>query len=189
VVAGIAILVLATIAIKNHYDTMGMPWTLITPSQHVEVATRMNELRDKGQFDDAVELGLRSVKDQPGDDFVFQMIATTYFIRAMQDKDRSGKWARLGGEYSKKALDLNPTDISNVFNVGVNYTIVGDDLDTGGCEYYRTALAVFESLVPRLQGNHAETQGRTVRLAPFRKENEEELPRVRERLRRCQTNQ
>jgi len=188
-VAGIATLLCAIIAIKHYYDAIGMPWRLISPSQHVEVATRMAELRNKGRFDEAVELGLHSAKGQPGDDFIFQMIAMTYFIRALQDKDQSGKWAKLGAEYSEKALDLNPTDIANIFNVGVNYMIVGDDLDTGGCEYYRKALTVFESLVPRLQGNQVETQGTTVRLAPFRKRNEEELSSVRERLRHCrQTN-
>ena len=64
--------------------------------------------------------------------------------------------------------------------------IIGDDLDTGGCEYYRRAQTVFENLVPHLQGESAETQGRTVRLAPFRKRNEEEVSRVKERLQRCQ---
>lgn len=64
--------------------------------------------------------------------------------------------------------------------------IVKDDLDTGGCEYYRRAVTVFESLIPRLQGDHAETQGRKVRLAAFRKRNQEELSRVRERIGRWQ---
>jgi hypothetical protein len=186
VVAGVAILVFAAIAIKRYYDTIGMPWTLITPGQHVEVATRMAELRNKGRLDEAVGLGLHSVKGQPGDDFIFQMIAETYFIHALQDKDQSGKWAKLGAEYSEKALDLNPTDIANIFNVGVKYMIAGDDLDTGGCEYYRKALMIFESLVPRLRGNQGETQGRTVRLAPFRKQNEEYVSRLKSRLRHCQ---
>ncbi|MBZ5613310.1 MAG: hypothetical protein LAO23_04810 [Acidobacteriia bacterium] len=186
VAAVVIIVVVAIIAIKLYRDALDAPWSLVTPSQQVEAATRIAELRDRGRFDDAVELGLRSAKGQPGDDFIFQTIATTYFMRAFQDTDQRGKWMKLGAEYSQKAMDFNPMDVANVFNVGLNYRIVGEDLDTGGCEYYRKAQAVFESLAPRLQGDRAETQGRTVRLAPFRKRNEEELSRVNATLRNCQ---
>jgi len=184
---GIAILVFAAIAIRNYRFAPEMSSALSTQNQEVvEVTTRMAELRDKGRFDQAVELGLHSIKGQPRDDYIFHTIATVYFIRALQDKDQSRKWTTLGAEYSERALVVNPTDIANIFNVGVNFMVVGDDLDTGGCEYYRKSLAIFESLVPRLQGDHAETQGRTVRLGPFRKQNEEYLSMLRSRLRGCQ---
>jgi hypothetical protein len=179
-----AMLLFTVFAIKHYYDTRDLPWSLVAPRQYVDVATRMAELRNNGHFDEAVELGLHSMKGQ-GDDFLFQMIATTYFTRAFQDKDRSGDWAKLAAEYSEKARDADPTDLANLLNVGVNYTITGDYLSTGGCEYYRKARAVFESLVPRLQGDRAETQGRTVRLAPFRRRNQEEISRISDRLRSC----
>src|SRR6266404_624493 len=183
---GLAIVALAIIVIKYRRDTAGMSTALFAQNQDViEVTTRMAEFRSKGQFDEAVELGLHSVKGQPVDDYLFHTIATVYFVRALHDKNQGGKWTRLGAEYSEKALAANPTDVANVFNVGVNYMVVGDDLDTGGCEYYRKALAVFEGLAPRLQGEHAETQGRTVQLAPFRRRNEEYRSRLRSRLRSC----
>jgi hypothetical protein len=183
---GLAIVVFAIIIIKNQRDAPGMSTALFAQTQDVGVATtRMAELRNKRQFDEAVELGLHSVKGRPTDDFLFHAIATTYFIRALHDKDQSGKWARLSAEYSEKALAVNPTDIANIFNVGVNYMVVGDDLDTGGCEYYRKSQAVFDGLIPRLQGDHAETQGRTVQLASFRKRNEEYRSMLKARLRSC----
>ena len=184
---GLAIFVFAIVVIKNQRDTPGMSTALFAQTQDVgEVTARMAELRNKRQFDEAIELGLHSVKGQPTDDFLFHAIATTYFIRALHDKDQSGKWARLGAEYSEKALAVNPTDIANVFNVGVNCMVVGDDLDTGGCEYYRKSPAVFDGLIPRLQGDYAETQGRTVRLAAFRKRNEEYRSMLKARLRPCE---
>ncbi len=186
VVAGIVIAAFTLIAIKHHRDTMEMPWSLLTPSQHVQTVTKMAQLRNEGHFDEAIDLGLHSISGHSGDDFIYQMIATIYFMRSLHDKDQSGKWTKLGAEYSEKALDSNPNDIANVFNVGMNYVIIGDDLDTGGCEYYRRAQTVFENLVPHLQGDSGETQGRTVRLAPFRKQTEEELSRVKESLRHCQ---
>jgi hypothetical protein len=184
---GLTILVFAIIVIRNYRYAPEVSTALLTQNQEVgEVTTKMDVLRDKGQFDEAVEVGLRSVKGQSGDGYIFHRIATTYFVRALHDKDQSGKWARLGAEYSEKALAANPRDIANVFNVGVNYMIVGDDLDTGGCEYYRKALAVFDGLVPRLQGQHAETQGRTVQLAPFRKRNDEYRTMLKSSLRHCE---
>ncbi|HEX3739698.1 MAG TPA: hypothetical protein VHV29_08220 [Terriglobales bacterium] len=186
VVAAIAIGALVILAIKHHNDAMEVPWSILAPSRQVEVATRMAELREEGQFGEAIDLGLRSTTGHSGDDFIYQMVAITYYARAFHDKDQSGEWTKLGAEYSQKAFNSNPKDVANAFNVGVNYLIAGDDLDTGGCEYYRRAQAIFENLVPRLQGDRAETQGRTVQLAPFRKRNEEELSRVKERLRHCQ---
>ena len=185
VAGAIAVLALVIIAVKHHYDTMEMPWSLVTPPQVVEVVTRMAELRNEGRFDEAIQLGLRSANGHSGDDFIYQMAAVTYFVRALHDKDQSGKWTKLGAEYAQKALDTNPNDIANVFNAGTHFMIAGDDLDTGGCEYYGKAQTVFQNLALRLQGDRTETQGRTVRLGPFRKQNEEQLSRVEERLRHC----
>jgi hypothetical protein len=184
--AGIVLAGLTIILLKYYRDNlMERPWSLITPSERVPVVTQIAMLRKDGRFDDAIELGLRSINGHTGDDFIYQDIATTYFIRSVRDKEQSGKWARLGGEYTEKAFNANPTDIANAFNVGINYMVVGDDIDTGGCQYYRKAANIFESLVPRLQGETAETQGRTVRLAPFRKENDEYVSMLKSRLRRC----
>ena len=130
---------LALVGIKHHYDTMEMPWSLIWPRQDIQLATKMAQLRNAGRFDEAIDLGLRSVTGREGDDSIYQLIADTYFIRALDDKDQSGKWTKLGADYSDKALSSDPKDIANVFNVGMNYVIAGDDLDTGGCEYYRKA--------------------------------------------------
>jgi len=183
---GLLLVALALIGIKHHYDTMEMPWSLIWPTQDIQLATKMAQLRNAGRFDEAIDLGLRSVTGREGDDSIYQLIADTYFIRALHDKDQSGKWTKLGADYSDKALSSNPKDIANVFNVGMNYVIAGDDLDTGGCEYYRKAKSLFENLAPRLQADGAETQGRTVRLAAFRERNQEALSRVAQSLQRCQ---
>jgi hypothetical protein len=91
----------------------------------------------------------------------------------------------LNGNILADRQDTNPNDIANVFNAGMHFMIAGDDLDTGGCEYYRKAETVFQTLAPRLQGDRAETQGRTVRLGPFRTQDEEQISRVEERLRHC----
>ena len=184
--AGVVVAGLVAVGIRHHYDTMDVAWSIMAPPQEIELATRMAELRRSDHFDEAIDLGLHSISGHAGDDFIYQMIAATYFMRALHDKDQSGKWTRLGAEYSEKALAANPKDIANVFNVGMNYTIAGDDLDTGGCEYYRKAELIFENLAPQLEANSAKTQGRTVRLAAFRKQNQQQLVRVQQDLRRCQ---
>jgi len=186
VLIGVVLVALVLAGVRHHHDTMDMAWAIMAPPQEIELATKMAELRRTDHFDESIALGLRSIRGNAGDDFIYQMIATTYFIRALHDKDQGGKWTRLGAEYSEKALDSNPKDIANVFNVGMNYMVAGDDLDTGGCEYYRKAKAIFENLAPQLRVDSAETQGRTVRLAAFRKQNQEQLLRVQRDLRHCQ---
>jgi hypothetical protein len=186
VLGALLLAALALAGIKLRQDTMDMAWAIMAPPQETELATKMAELRRSKNFDEAIDLGLHSITGHAGDDFIYQMIATTYFIRALHDKDQSGNWTRLGAEYAEKALESNPKDIANVFTVGMDYMIAGDDLDTGGCEYYRKAEIIFENLTPQLQANSAETQGRTVRLAAFRKQNQEQLLRVQWDLRHCQ---
>jgi hypothetical protein len=182
---GILVAGLVALGIRHYYDTMDVAWSIMAPPQETELATKMAELRRGDHFDEAIDLGLHSIRGRAEDDFVYQMIATTYFIRALHDKNQSGKWTRLGAEYSEKALSANPNDIANIFTVGMNYMVAGDDLDTGGCEYYRKAETIFENLAPQLQANSAETQGRTARLAALRKQNQEQLIRVQRDLRHC----
>ena len=178
--------ILVVLALKWFHDNKDMPWALVAPSQQTAVVTRMVELRNKDQFEDAINVGLHATTGSPNDDFIYQLIATTYFIQSLHDKAHSGNWAKLGAQYSQQALDSNPNDIANVFNVGLNYIAAGDDIDKGGCEYYGRAKVVLENLAPHLQGDHAETQGRTVMLAPFRKHHAEALSEVNSRLRHCE---
>jgi len=161
--AGLIVLaVLVVVAAKWILDNTDAPWSLVAPNEQTAVLTKMIKLRDEGQFEEAVNVRLHATSGNPDDDFIYQLIAKTYFIRSLHDRYRSGDWAKLGAEYSQKALDANPKDIANVFNVGLNYVAAGDDLDTGGCEYYLRAKAIFENLALLLNGDHAETQGRTV---------------------------
>jgi len=123
----IAVAILVGFAVKRFRDNRDMPWSLISPGRSTAAVTRMFELRDKGQFEDAINVGLHATNGSPDDAFVYQMIATTYFMRSLHDKDHSGNWAKLGAEYWQKALDSNPNDIANVLNVGLNFVAAGDD--------------------------------------------------------------
>lgn len=182
----VAATILIVLGVKWFRDNSDSPWSLIAPAQSTAIVTSIVELRNKGQFDDAVNVGLHATSGGPDDDILYYTIATTYFVRSLHDKDHSGDWARLGAEYTQKQLDSNPRDIANIFNVGLDYVAAGDNLDTGGCEYYRRAKALFDGLAPRLAGDRSETQGRTVRLASFRRHNAEALLLVNSKLRRCQ---
>jgi hypothetical protein len=87
--AGLVIVALAVIATVYRRDTAGMSTALFAQNQDViEVTTRMAELRNNGQFEEAVELGLHSVKGQSVDDYLFHTIATVYFVRALQEPRR-----------------------------------------------------------------------------------------------------
>lgn len=161
-------------------------WALTTPPGYGDVATRMMELEAKQQFDDAIQLGLGSLKGQAGDYFVYQLVAQAYGILEYRDPGQSGKWAILSAQYSDKAMDANPADLSNVFNAGDNYALAGDNLPTSeSCRYYEKAASIFQALAPRLQGSRATIQGQSFRLAPFRRENAERLADVKRKLASC----
>jgi len=143
-------------------------------------------LEAQGHFDDAIQAGVQSVKGQPSDYFIYQMIARAYTDRAYKDPQQSSKWARLAAEYADKAMNADPTDLSNVFNVGQTYEIAGDNLPTSeSCFYYQKAAGVFRELTPKLDGDRATIQGKSFRLAPFRLHNSERLSDVTRQLASC----
>jgi len=146
----------------------------------------MLDLEAKGHFDDAIQAGLQSVKGRASDYFIYQMIAQAYAYRAYKEPQQSSKWAGLAAEYADKAMNADPTDLSNVFNVGQTYALAGDNLPTSeSCYYYQKAADVFRELTPKLDGDRATIQGESFRLAPFRLHNSERLSDVTRQLASC----
>lgn len=144
-------------------------WSLVSPPGYGEAAGRMDELEAKGHFDDAVQAGLQSVKGRASDYFIYQMIAQAYTYRAYKEPQQSSKWAKLAAEYADKAMNANPTDLSNVFNVGQTYALAGDNLPTSeSCFYYQKAADVLRELTPKLEGDRATIQGKVFAWLLFR---------------------
>jgi tetratricopeptide (TPR) repeat protein len=183
----VAVVLMSAVAFYIYRLQTSIPaWSLVWPSEYVDVVTQMKELEEKGLFEDEIQLGLRSVRQQPSDSFLYQIIAQAYAYREYKEPQHASEWAKLASEYSEKALNADPNDLSNIFNVGQTYRIAGDSLPTSeSCFYYQRAVDVLEKLAPKLQGNRATIQGVSFRLAPFREHNAEELARVKRELSSC----
>jgi hypothetical protein len=90
----------------------------------------MSELEQKDQFEDEIQLGLRSRTGGSSDDFIYQMVARAYATREYKDPKQSAKWAEFAAEYAEKALSADPNDLSNIFNAGQTYELAGNNLPT-----------------------------------------------------------
>jgi tetratricopeptide (TPR) repeat protein len=183
----LAVLLLAAGALLVRYQNMRTePWSLTSPPEFATVGGQMIELELKEQFEDEIQLGLRSRTGGSSDYFIYQMVAQAYAAREHKDPKQSARWAELAAQYAEKALSADPNDLSNIFNVGQTYELAGDNLPTSdSCRYFQRAVELLENLSPKLQGDRAIIQGESFRLAPFRQHNAEEVSSVKRQLASC----
>lgn len=182
----LAVLVVAGALLIRYQNTRVQAWSLTSPPGFGDVAFQMTELEQKEQFEDAIQLGLRSRTGRPSDYFIYQMVAQAYAIREYKDPKQSAQWAELAAQYAEKALSADPNDLSNIFNVGQTYGLAGNNLPTSdSCRYFQRAVELLENLSPKLQGDRATIQGERFRLAPFRQHNAEEVSNVKRQLASC----
>lgn len=183
----LAVLLFAAGALLIRYQNMRTePWSLTSPPEFANVAGQMIEFEQKDQYEDEIQLGLRSRTGGASDYFIYQMVARAYATREYKDPKRSAQWAELAAQYAEKALSADPNDLSNIFNVGQTYELAGDNLPTSdSCRYFQRAVELLENLSPKLQGDRATIQGESFRLAPFRQHNAEEVSLVKRQLASC----
>jgi tetratricopeptide (TPR) repeat protein len=186
----VLVLVVADVLLIHYQNMRTQAWSLITPPGLEDIASQMAELGEREQFDDEIQLGMRSLTGRPSDYFIYQMVAQAYAIREYRDPNKDPKqatrWAELAAQYAEKALSAEPNDLSNIFNVGQTYELAGDNLSTSdSCRYFQRAVELLENLSPKLRGDRATIQGESFRLAPFRQHNAEEVSRVKRQLASC----
>jgi hypothetical protein len=167
-----------------------------TPKSSVlrDVASEIVSYAGQGRYDEAVELGLHSLKNQPSDEFIYQQIADVYLIRARKEPDRRQDWISKAITYTDKALPLNSRDKdpagAKLFQIGRSYEFIADLSTDNRCSRYTEAQKLLESREPMLQGDQIILDGRTFPLAPMRAENQRVLDKINEKARKanCQEN-
>jgi len=136
----------------------------------------------QGRYEDAVQVGLHALQNQPSDESVYQQIAVVYFIRAQKDSERRQEWVTTAVSYVEKSLSLNSKDKDvagvHLFQDERSFEMAGDLSTSGRCANYERARKLLEDRVPLLQGDHLTLEGRTYPLAPLRKENDKILAGV-----------
>lgn len=170
-----------TLAQRQKSETSNS-WSKVAPVEDDSVFEQVLELRKKGDFERAAAVAIDPANGRQPDDFLLQATAVTYFQRAQADQPNKDKWVDLAVQYSERALQKNPDDLVNVFNLGDSYTAAGMNLGKPlGCPYYEKSLQVFNGLEadPRLQGKWGNIEGGRVRLAPYRNKLDERMKNLR----------
>ena len=149
-----------------------------TDSRNVE--TQMVEFAKRGQYDEAIQLGLRSLKHNSADAFIYEQIAIIDIIRARKDVDKRDSFVTEAVSYSNKALAINPTneDVAGVhlFQIARTFEAAGDlSKPEAACGYYEQATKLLENRAPLLKGNSVVSKGKTTPLSPLRSENQRVL--------------
>jgi hypothetical protein len=157
-------------------------WFKSAPIEDNEVFEQVLEHRNRKDFDRAVAVALKGVNGKTPDDFLLQTVADTYFERAEADTAKREQWTSLAVQYSEQALQTNPNDLVNVFNVGESYLSAGMSLpNTEGCMYFKKSLDVFEQLKANsiLQQKSGVIEGKDVYMMPYRQRLDEKIKQVR----------
>lgn len=155
----------------------------VTIVESHDVGSQMLSYTKRGRYDDAIQIGLRSLQNQRSDEPIYQQIAIVYLIRAEKDSKQREQWVTKAVSYVEKALLLNSKDKdiagANLFQEARSFEVAADLSAAGRCSYYERARKLLEDRAPLLQGDELSLEGRTLPVAPLRKENERALAEVK----------
>jgi tetratricopeptide (TPR) repeat protein len=151
---------------------------------HNEIS-QMASYTKQGRYDDAVQLGLDLLKNDPTDEIVYQQIADVYFVRAQKDRDQREEWVTKAISYIEKSLTFNSKDKDtagvHLFQDARAFESAGDLSADKKCAYYDRARKLLEDRASRLEGDQVTLAGRTFPLEPLRKENDRVLTGVKDK--------
>jgi len=183
-----AVLVVAFVFAQREKVETRETWAKIAPAEDNKVFESVLEYRKTGDFERAVAVATESHNGRPPDDFLLQTTAVTYFERAQADQAHKEKRVELAVRYSERALESNPNDLVNVFNLGDSYMAAGMNLDKPlGCSYYEKSLQTFDHLRanPDLRGEWGTIEGERVRLEPYRQKLYEHMKNLQMLAAKC----
>lgn len=156
-----------------------------TNEQTQNEISQMTSYAKQGRYDDAVQLGLELLTNDPSDEIVYQQIADVYLIRAQKDRDKRDEWVAKAVSYVQKSLSFNSKDRDtagvHLFQDARSFESAGDLSADKRCTYYDRARKLLEDRASRLQGDQVTLAGKTFPLEPLRKENDKVLTGVKDK--------
>lgn len=161
---------------------------LNAPEESSDAISLMAKYNQQGLHDDAIRIGLEWMKRHPSDhsrdSLFYEQIALTYLMKASKDRASKDEWIRRAASYYDKDLAVhqkNQIDIE-LYNVARGFEWAGDMSTGDRCFYYTRAIRDFEDQSAFIQGDNLTAYGKTIPLAPVRRENEKALERVKGKL-------
>lgn len=180
---GSTMLLILVLVIWNHHVKARAGQSEIRQVESHDVGSQMVNYTKQGRYDDAIQIGLQSLQNQPSDEIIYEGIATVCLIRAQKDSQQREKWVETAVSYAEKALALNSKDKDvagvHLFQDARSFEVAGDLSTILRCSYYERARKLLENRAPLLQGDQLTLEGRVFPLAPLRKENERTLADVK----------
>jgi hypothetical protein len=158
------------------YFGTGTSPSAITQLESHDFGSQMVKYTKQERYEEAIQVGLHALQNQPRDESVYQQIAAVYFIRAQKDSERRQEWVTMGISYVEKSLALNSKgrDVAGALLLqdARSFEVAGDLSTSGRCAYYERARKLLADRVPLLQGDQITLEGRSYPLGPLRKEND-----------------
>jgi tetratricopeptide (TPR) repeat protein len=155
------------------------------PIESHDYGSQMTSYVKQGRFDEAVQVGLQALQNDPNDEAVYQEIAMVYFIRAQKDGGHRDEWVSKAISYTEKSLLLNSKDRDvagvHLLQDARSFESAGDLSSDKSCAYYDKARKLLEDRASRLQGEQVTVAGKTFPLEPLRKENDRVLGGVKDK--------
>jgi hypothetical protein len=108
----------------------------IASAPNQAVIPQMQNLIRQRRYEDAAQLGLKSVRGSPGDYEVFQQIALVYLRQAQVESGDRENWTRQAVGYAEKAIASNPGEQTNLYDSARVLEIAGDFSKAMKCTYY-----------------------------------------------------
>jgi tetratricopeptide (TPR) repeat protein len=186
VLVALAVLFFAAVFFWNHrVGATGPGQGAVIQVESHDVGSQMANCIKKGQYDDAVQIGLQALRNQPSDELILEEIATVYLVRAQKEPEQREQWVAKAVSYADRALLLNSKDRDaagvHLLHHARSYEMSGDLSASDRCAHYEKALELLEARAPLLQGDHLTLEGKVFPLDPPRKENEKVLAEVKEK--------
>ena len=155
------------------------------PERGSEAITLMAKYNQTGRHDDAIKVAQDWLKKHPDDPLhgatFYEQIAITYLMKASKDSSHKDEWIQQAVIYYDKDLSVHQEKDVDVelYSVARGFEAAGDLSTRNGCLYYGRAVKAFEQEMPFIKGDSFTAYGKTIPLAPVRKENEQALERVK----------
>ena len=158
------------------------------PRRGSETITLMARFNQQGRHDDAIRIAQNWLKKHPEDTSqngtFYEQIAITYLMKASKDTAHKEEWIQQAITYYDKDLSVHRKENIDIelYTAGRGFEAAGDLSTTNSCLYYGRAVSAFEEETQFIQRDSLTAYGKTIPLAPVRKENEKALERVKTKL-------
>jgi hypothetical protein len=134
-----------------------------------DYGSQMIQYTKEGRYDDAVQTGLRALRNGPSDAGVYEQIVVVHLIRAQKDSTQRERWILQSISYVEKALSADPDNPVNVRDIAFDLEKAGDLSGQRSCQYYGRALDLSKRVAVLLESDHITAGGQTYPIDPAQK--------------------